>query len=1386
MGTVDLLRHYFHYQEEYYSPGDLMIGGNFLLATIADSNIPDFQKGPWRTFRVYIIPRNYQQSLALVFAVREVNNDQVLLPNITLGLHIYDNHQIEERVSLTSLSLLSTRGKEAPGYKCDRRDTLISVVGGNNPKSSRQMASIFSTFKVPQLGVGFEFSQGDRRVYPSFFRINASEFPQYVGLVQLLLYFQWNWVGLIAPEDDNGERFISSLVPMLKEKEICLAFTERLKSEESVNVVSRLALLFHTWFKLEVIIVFGDTYSFTTVLQSLCVYEHFTKTSLQKVWILPSSWELSVMGSQDVGQFRRHFHGALHFRDHTDDVSEFSHFLLSLDPLNPQGYSFLPPWWERLFDCKIHRPGEIPPKEGKPCTGQENLQNLPSYVFETSMTGESYSIYSAMYAVAHALHAMHGSRVRPTSMRFGKRISKIQSWLLLPSLRNVHFNNSAGEEVSFSEAGLGSARYDLLNWVFLPNQSFVPMKVGRIHPEAPPGQDFTINSDKIIWATKKVPFARCGMKRCQAGERRRILEGKQVCCYQCDTCPEGTISNQTDAAHCDPCPEDQYPNKDKDHCIAKKIHFLSYEDTLGYTLASLTLSLSLMTLAVLAIFHKHRDTPIVKANNRDLTYILLVSLLLCFLCSFLFIGRPGKFTCLIRQTAFAILFSLAVSSVLAKTLMVVLAFMATKPGNKTRKLLGKPLTNSIVLTCPLFQAVLCATWLAISPPFPNLDFHSLVGEIILECNEGSAPMFYTVLTYLGFLALVSFMIAFLARKLPDSFNEAKFITFSMLVFCSVWITFLPTYLSTKGKSMVAVEIFSILASGAGLLACIFFPKCFIILFRPHLNCRENIMRHKNVLFMWKDKWGYYRPGDLIIGGNLALGIVSFSDTPEFEEDPFQLSDSITPILKNFQQVLALMFAVREVNKDLVLLPNITLGFIINDNSQIHRRILFFSLSMLSTRGQMVPGYKCDRQDPLLSFIGGLDPKSSRQMASIFSTFKIPQFSDGFEFTQGDRRVYPSFFQINPREFPQYVGLVQLLLHFQWNWVGLIAPESESGEHFVSSLVPMLKEKEICLAFTEIFKSEEMMVTVRHFIRIFNSWLKVEVIVLFGDSRSIENIQFVVYAQQKFRDTSFWKVWVSTSHWNPSLMVFHHVSTGVKIFHGALHFRDHMRDFSEFRNFLLSLDSLNLQGDIFHPPWWGKIFSCYVHKPGVKPPNRIERCTGKEKLQNLPALKFDMNMAGESYNIYNAIYAVAHALHALHRPATMRLGKRISNVQTWQILPYLRNVQFNNSAGDEVSFSEDGLVSARYDLLNWVLLPNQSFVPMKVGHIHPGAPVGQDFTVKSDAIVWAAQKVPFARCAMKRCQAGERRRVPEGEQVCCYQCHLCPEGTISNQTAEHLI
>ncbi|XP_026546473.1 vomeronasal type-2 receptor 26-like [Notechis scutatus] len=362
----------------------------------------------------------------------------------------------------------------------------------------------------------------------------------------------------------------------------------------------------------------------------------------------------------------------------------------------------------------------------------------------------------------------------------------------------------------------------------------------------PQDKELFIKTNTITWHSsfnQVQPLSLCN-ENCYQGYHRRKKEGKPFCCYDCVPCADGKISDQMDTDDCFQCPEGHYSNKNKDQCLPKRINFLSFTEPLGITLIFLAVMLSVITVWVLWIFTIHQNTPIVKANNRDLTYYLLISLLLCFNSSFLFIGKPQTLICYLRQTTFSIVFSVAISCILAKTVTVVLAFMATKPGSKLKKWIGKKLANFILLGCSLIQVGICVVWLWIFPPFLNFDFHALAEEIVVECKEGSDVMFYCVLGYLSFLAIISFTVAYFAKKLPDIFNEAKFITFSMLVFCSVWFSFIPSYLSTKGKYMVAVEVFSILASSTGLLGCIFFPKCYIILFQPILNSKDLLIRKK--------------------------------------------------------------------------------------------------------------------------------------------------------------------------------------------------------------------------------------------------------------------------------------------------------------------------------------------------------------------------------------------------------------------------------------------------------------------------------------------------------------------------------------------------------------
>ncbi|XP_070810237.1 vomeronasal type-2 receptor 26-like [Pituophis catenifer annectens] len=555
----------------------------------------------------------------------------------------------------------------------------------------------------------------------------------------------------------------------------------------------------------------------------------FISTSMQRNWPL-------------------HFiQGAISIVVHLSDLVGFQDFVRERNlATNPED-GFLKDFWEDAFQCGFPNSTGEKNFDGI-CTGEEKIETLPSSIFDMQMNSHSYTIYNAVYAVVHALHALYSFKEKHKAVPDKSQLNPLhqESWQLHHFLRTVSFNNNAGDHVFFDESGQLVSGFDIINWITLPNQSLLRVKVGSLDVHTSEEMKFTIQEKAIVWPTsfnQVQPLSVCN-DHCLSGHRKTMKEGKLFCCYDCLPCAEGKISSQEDADDCVLCPGDQYSNFHQNACIIKEITFLSYQESLGIMSFVFAFSFAFMTVLVLAIFIKHNDTPIVKANNQSLSYLLLISLLFSFLSAFLFIGRPTILTCLLRQVAFSFIFSVAISCVLAKTIIVVVAFMATKPGSGIRKWVGNRLATSVVFSCSFLQASLCAIWLATSAPFPNFDMYSLHKEIILECNEGSTYMFYCVLGFMNILALVSFMVAYLARNLPDTFNEAKFITFSMLIFCSVWLSFFPAYLSTKGKHMVAVEIFSIFGSSAGLLACIFLPKCYIIILRPELNKREQLVKRK--------------------------------------------------------------------------------------------------------------------------------------------------------------------------------------------------------------------------------------------------------------------------------------------------------------------------------------------------------------------------------------------------------------------------------------------------------------------------------------------------------------------------------------------------------------
>ncbi|KAG6539400.1 type-2 vomeronasal receptor [Crotalus adamanteus] len=838
----------------YYKPGDHIISVVTTATQLSRTKLP-FNRAPSSQSHSSL-STDKSRILGFIFAIQVVNKNLQFLLNLTLGYNIHDKNMNAIATSEALLDMLSTGEANVPNYSCGRKDNLLALHDGAARDISIQMSTLGGPYKVPQVSDKIvSEALSEKNQFPFFYRIFPKLGFHYPAIVQMLLHFRWTLIGLFASDTENGEHFMKTLSPVLFRNGICVVISQLFSM---IKPTASLRNAIAKWRQVNVFVNFME-YDFLLdrILPFHIELKRLPGPIVGKVWIT------TFLGTYKLKQskYLRYIHSIWTFAFQ--------------EKKRPKDYYFQPDIFmedefeDHSFLCSISK-HVFSVKSRRRCTQKAPLESKQK---RNSIWIRSYHhLYSVIKTLAKVLKAAYSSRSRRGKKEGEEKLAtpRLQPWQFHPFLEKNEFCNLSWRKLYLDHSGDVTADLNIMMLVVLSKKNVIKEHLGSFAR-----QSLTINQDalsqlnllnvvgyflfffakalgpissgpSLVMVTidqgeqESLPLSKC-VDNCRPGFFKQAREGKPICCYDCVPCPEGTISTQKDTEKCTKCPDDQYPTENRVQCIPKVITFLSYEEDLGIILISFALLFFLTTGLTLIIFLKYLETPMVKANNRDLSYILLVSLMLCFLSPFFFIGQPRKATCLLRQTVFSIVFSVAVSSVLAKTITVVLAFLATKPGNRVRRWLGKGLANSIILFCSAGQIIICSIWLGVSPPYPDSNFHTQPGVIILQCKEGSVTMFYIVLGYMGFLAAICFTVAFLARNLPGAFNETKLITFSMLVFCSVWFSFLPTYLSTKGKSMVAVQVFSILTSSVGLLCCIFFPKCYIIILRPDLNTKEHLM-----------------------------------------------------------------------------------------------------------------------------------------------------------------------------------------------------------------------------------------------------------------------------------------------------------------------------------------------------------------------------------------------------------------------------------------------------------------------------------------------------------------------------------------------------------------
>ncbi|XP_070825806.1 extracellular calcium-sensing receptor-like [Chaetodon trifascialis] len=828
-----------------HKAGDVVLGGLFeihFFSVFPDLSFTSEPQLP--TCHGFDTP-GFRRAQTMAFAIDEINRNSNLLSNVTLGYSLYDNCVKLAIGFRAALSLVSGQEEQfVLEETCAGAPPVLGIVGDSSSTRSIAISSVLGLYRVPMVSYFATCScLSDRPKFPSFFRTIPSDVFQVRAMIEILNHFGWTWAGLLVSDDDYGlhaaRSFHSDLV---QSGGGCLAYIDVLPWDNNPTELERIVDVMK---KSTARVVIGFAHESHIIHLMKEVVRH-NVTGLQ--WIASEAWTAATM--LQTPHLMPYLGGTLGIAIRRGEIPGLREFLRQIRPdqhhNNSNGNSMVNQFWEHTFQCRFAPPpAGWMEAGGTLCTGQEDLEEVETELLDISNLRLEYNVYKAVYALAYALDDMLQCEPGrgPFSGHSCGNLKRLEPWQLVYYLEKVNFTTPFGDQVAFDVNGDVLPIYDVMNWLWLPDGRTEVQNVGEVKRSAFKGEELTIDENKIFWnhESKKPPRSVCS-ESCPPGTRIARKKGEPECCFDCIPCSEGKISNKTDSTECTSCPEDFWSSPQRDHCVLKKTEFLSYHEPLGICLTAASLLGTCICALVVGIFIYHRKTPIVRANNSELSFQLLLSLKLCFLCSLLFIGRPMLWTCQLRHAAFGISFVLCVSCILVKTMVVLAVFKASKPGGgASLKWFGVLQQRGTVIVLTSIQAAICTVWIVSASPAPHKTTQYHNDKIVYECAVGSTVGFAVLLGYIGSLAVLSCLIAFIARNLPDSFNEAKLITFSMLIFCAVWVAFVPAYISSPGKYSDAVEVFAILASSFGLLLALFGPKCYIILLRPERNTKKAIM-----------------------------------------------------------------------------------------------------------------------------------------------------------------------------------------------------------------------------------------------------------------------------------------------------------------------------------------------------------------------------------------------------------------------------------------------------------------------------------------------------------------------------------------------------------------
>lgn len=790
--------------------GDIILGGLFPVhrrSSTTENACGDIDLLP-----------GYQYLASMLFALEQINKDDDILPGITLGAKIYDTCRSQTIGSGGAKEIIKYTLREENGSA-----PLSGVIGPFRSDVSVAVANLLRVFNIPQVSYGSTTPVlSDKDLYGYFLRTVPSNSYQGKAMVDVVRYFGWSYVMTVYSPGQYGEKGMEKFYEEAERAGLCIANKIKLPNfpteEDFTNTIKELLEVRskNSRGKLDVVVLFCIQRDNRGLVQAA---NKILKNGERFSWLASNSWgdrKQVTDGSEQAGE------GAVTINYIEGKVDTFKKYFLNLKPSN----NIYGPWFEEFYQTtlKCNLTNSLKPLDyQRECSPNESLpQDLE--------IGPVRVVINAVYAMAHALNNMHevlcpGQRTLCSEMKNLKREH------FLEFLKNVTFPDaSLNFNVTFNQNGDVDGNYNVLNFknvsgkhrhVIIGNWSGALNSDGNIEGK------IILDRDEISWGGERIetPESYCS-KNCPIKQITIPEITNARCCWRCEGCGSNkVIMNNT----CLSCSKGSVPDVNLTQCLKLPVFYPSFSDTGAQVLTAL-ISIGVIGSIITAVFFGlQRNHRVIKASGRELSTILFLGVISCYVGALLHFAKPESTVCGAMRFIDSVSMTTCYAPVLLRTNRIYRIFKAAQKSVR-RPSLVSPLSQMFVALGIIgVQCLITMIWVLSKPPMA-VEYYGYKEHVILECSTDDFSVAIN-LCFNVILMFVSTVYAFQTRNFPRNFNEAKYIGITMYISCSVWVVFLPCYLNAADSIWKSHFLCSSLfLIGTVTLLGLLVPKIYLVYF----------------------------------------------------------------------------------------------------------------------------------------------------------------------------------------------------------------------------------------------------------------------------------------------------------------------------------------------------------------------------------------------------------------------------------------------------------------------------------------------------------------------------------------------------------------------------